>query len=266
MSVLAQLEASGEVLSPAVRAVIERLEKTIAELQERVRELEARLGLNSTNSSKPPSSDGPGVPRAAKQPKGRKRVGQHGHKGHHRMLLPPGRVDHVRVHAPETCERCGHSLVGAEEMLPAQVHQVVEVPPVRAEMTEHRMLCLRCPGCSAPNRAAVPAGGKGFGPRVSALVGVLVGHYRMSRRSVTDLLGQLLDVPAPSLGSTEACTQETSAALEAAYGEIKAEVRGSGWACVDETPWKLRGQKMWLWVGAAERATVCRLGRGRGRR
>jgi transposase len=128
------------------------------------------------------------------------------------------------------------------------------------------VLCLRCPGCSALNRAPVPAGGKGFVPRLTALMGVLIGHYRMSRRSVTDLLGRLLDVPAPSLGSTEACTQETSAALEAAYRDIQAEVRGSWWACVDETPWKLCGQKRWLWVGAAERATAFRIGRGRGKK
>ncbi|HEX2078073.1 MAG TPA: hypothetical protein VHG08_10195, partial [Longimicrobium sp.] len=44
-----------------------------------------------------------------------------------------------------------------------------------------------------------------FGPRLTALAGLLIGHYRMSRRSAVDLLGRLLDVPAPSLGSTEAC-------------------------------------------------------------
>ena len=200
MSAIEQLEASGEVLSPAVRAVIERLEKTIAELQERVRELEARLALNSTNSSKPPSSDGPGVPRPAKKPKGRKRGGQPGHKGHHRMLLPPDRVDEFVRHTPESCEHCGHSLVGAEEALPAQVHQVVELPAIRAEVTEHQVLCLRCPRCSGVTRKPLPEGGKRFGPRLSALAAVLIGHYRMSRRSVTDLLGRLLDVPAPSLG------------------------------------------------------------------
>lgn len=266
MSIVEQLEASGEVLSPAVRAAIELLERTVAELQERVRELEARLALNSTNSSKPPSSDGPGTPRASKKAKGRKRGGQPGHRGHHRMLLPPERVDEVVRHTPESCEHCGHSLAGAEEALPAQVHQVVELPAIRAEVKEYRIACLRCPKCSGLTRKPLPEGGKSFGPRLSALAGVLIGHYRMSRRSVTDLLGRLLDVPAPSLGSTEACTQETSAALEAAYGEVLAEVRASWWACVDETPWKLRGRKMRLWVGAAGRATAFHIGLGRGKK
>jgi transposase len=87
----------------------------------------------------------------------------------------------------------------------------------------------------------------------------------MSRRSVQDLVGRLLDVPAPSLGSTEACTQETSAALEAAYRAVQAEVRASWWAGVDETPWKLCGRKMWLWVGVADRATAFHIGRSRGK-
>jgi transposase len=265
MSIIEQLEAAGEVLSPGVRAATQGLEATVALLQERVRELEARVAQNSTNSSKPPSSDPPGVVRPAKKPKGKKRGGQPGHRGHHRMVLPPERVEKVE-HVPEECTHCGHSLAGAEEGRLARLHQVVELPPIRAEVKEHRMVCLRCPKCSGLTRAPLPAdvGGKHFGPRLSALTGLLVGHYRMSRRSTVDLLGRLLDVPAPSLGSTEACTQETSAALETAYQEARSEVRSSWWAGVDETPWKLCGKKMWLWVGVAQRATVFHLGRSRG--
>jgi transposase len=268
MSIVEQLEAVGAVLPPPARAVLEQIEAVVAlvpVLQERIRELEARLTQNSTNSSKPPSSDGPGVVRAAKKPKGRKRGGQPGHRGYHRMLLPPDRVDIVVQHAPQSCEHCGHSLAGAEEALPAQVHQEVELPPIRAEVTEHRLRCLRCPKCSGLSRAPLPADGKSFGPRLTALVGVLVGHYRMSRRSVQDLVGRLLDVPAPSLGSTEACTQETSAALEAAYQEVRAEVRRGWRAYVDETPWKLCGQKWWLWVGVGDGATAFHIGRSRGK-
>src|SRR3954447_4287314 len=268
MSITEQLVAAGEVLSPAVRAALEQFEALAAlvpVLQERIRELEARLAQNSTNSSKPPSSDPPGVVGPGKKPKGKKRGGQPGHRGHHRMVLPPERVEAIE-HVPQACEHCGHCLAGAEEGRPEQVHQVVELPPVRAEVTEHRMACLRCPKCSKLTRAPLPAevGGKHFGPRLSALTGLLAGHYRMSRRSVVDLLGRVLDVPAPSLGSTEACTQETSDALDLAYQAVLAEVRASKWAGADETPWKLRGKKMWLWVGVAKRATVFRVTRGRG--
>jgi transposase len=266
MSIVEQLEAAGEVLSPAVRAAIEGLEAAVALLQERVRELEARLSQNSTNSSKPPSSDGPGVVREPKKPTGKTRGGQPGHRGHHRQVQSAERVDEVVIHRAEACGHCGHGLEGAAEAKQAHAHQVIELPPIRARVVEHRMTCLRCPRCRGVTRAKLPeaVGGKHFGPRLTALGGLLIGHYRVSRRSTVDLLGQLLDVPAPSLGSTEAFTQETSTALEAAYREVETEVRRSEWAGVDETQWKLAGKKQWLWVATARRATLFHLGASRG--
>jgi transposase len=266
MSIIEQLEAAGEVLSPAVRAAIQGLEATVAALQERVRELEARLGLNSTNSSKPPSSDPPGVVRPPKKPTGKKQGGQKGHRGHHRKRIAADRVDVIVEHHPEACGHCRHSLTGAEEAKPAWVHQVVELPPIRAQVTEHRMHSVRCPKCRKLTRASLPAdvGGKHFGPRLVGLGSLLNGRYRMSRRETVDLLGRLLDVPAPSLGSTEAFVQETSTALKPAYEQARASVLRSKWAGVDETPWKRSGKKHWLWVATAPEATVFHLGVSRG--
>ena len=266
MTLLEQLEAAGEVLSPAVRAAVKGLEETVALQEERIGVLEARLGLNSTNSSKPPSSDPPGVGRAAKKPTGKKRGGQRGHRGHHRNLLAPERVDEVVTHRPGECTHCGYSLAGAANAKPAWVHQVVEMPPIRAEVTEHRRECVRCPKCRKTTRASLPAelGGSHFGPRLVGLVSVLIGRYRLSRRETADLISRLLDVPAPSLGSTEAFVQETSAALEPVYEAVLAKVRCSEAAGVDETPWGYQGKRKWLWVAAAAQATVFHLGAGRG--
>jgi transposase len=269
MSIVEQLEASGEVLTPAVREALTRLEavaSVVPALEERIRELEIRLKLNSTNSSLPPSSDGSSVKRPAKKPTGRKRGGQKGHRGHHRQLIAAERVDELREHHPAQCGHCGRGLSGAEEAKPAWVHQVVDLPPIRAVVTEHRMHCLRCPGCKRLTRASLPAQvrGRHFGPGVVALGSLLNGRYRLSRRETVDLLGRLLDVPAPSLGSTEAFAREASAALEPAYGEARAAVLRSPSAGVDETPWKLAGDKQWMWVATAVRATLFHLGSGRG--
>lgn len=266
MSIVEQLEAAGEALSPTVRAAIVGLEATVAALHERVRELEARLGLNSTNSSKPPSSDPPGTMRPPKKPTGKKRGGQKGHRGHHRKRVAAERVDTVVVHRPEACGHCGHGLAEAEEAKAAHVHQVVELPPIRAEVTEHRMECVRCPKCRKVTRAKLPAevGGKHFGPRLVGLGSLLMGRYRLSRRETVDLLGKLLDVPAPSLGSTEAFTQETSSALKPAYEEVRAEVLRSETAGVDETPWGFAGKRYWLWVAVTGGAALFHLGPSRG--
>jgi transposase len=269
MSIVEELEAAGEVLTPAVREALTRLEAAAAlipVLEERIGELEIRLKLNSTNSSLPPSSDSSSVERPPKKPTGKKRGGQKGHRGHHRQLIAAERVDELREHRPEQCGHCGHSLADAEEAKAPWVHQVVDLPPTRARVTEHRVQCLRCLGCGKLTRARLPVEvqGRHFGPGVVALATLLNGRYRMSRRETVDLLGRLLDVAPPSLGSTEAFVREASRALEPAYGEVREEVLRSEWAGVDETPWKLAGGKQWMWVAAALRATLFHLGEGRG--
>src|SRR3954451_1961876 len=76
-------------------------------LHERIRELEARLGQTSANSSRPPSSDLPqALVRPKAPPSGRKRGGQRGHRGTSRALLPVEQVDEVVVVVPEACRHC----------------------------------------------------------------------------------------------------------------------------------------------------------------
>src|SRR4051794_39830817 len=78
-----------------------------AVLQERIRELEARLGQTSCNSSLPPSSDPPHVPAKRRAvPSGRQRGGQPGHRGAYRALLPVEQVDEIVAVVPERCRHC----------------------------------------------------------------------------------------------------------------------------------------------------------------
>lgn len=278
MSIVDQLEAAGETLSPVVRATLVALEKRVqaleplepevARLEARVRELEAQLRMDSSNSSRPPSSDPPGRRPRRKRRSGRKRGGQPGHKGHHRSLLPPERVDHVLVHRPADCRHCGHSLEGAPEVGRPRLHQVVELPPVRAEVTEHRAPAVSCPACGETTRGAIPAevASSGFGPRLVALAATLTSRFRLSRRDLTAFFTDLLDVPAPSLGTTQAFVDEASAALLGAYREVREEVRASPHAGVDETGWSLRGDTRWLWTAACRGAALFHLGPSRSRR
>jgi transposase len=92
-------------------ALIEALQRRVEELERLVKDLQARLGANASNSSIPPSANPPGVPKpVAKAPTGRKPGGQPGHRGHHRQRLPLDRVDHVVAYVPETCTRCQGTL------------------------------------------------------------------------------------------------------------------------------------------------------------
>ena len=98
-------------------AVIATLRKQLAALEARVRELEERLGRNSSNSSRPPSADPPTAPApVAKQPSGRQPGAQPGHPAYLRQRLPAERVQHVRPFVPQHCRHCRAALERSEKM------------------------------------------------------------------------------------------------------------------------------------------------------
>jgi len=168
-------------LPSAVRAYLAALEAMVTSQ-------EARLRQDSSTSSRPPSSDPPKTQaqrRAPPPPVGadgepRRRGGQPGHPGHHRSLLEEERVDRVVAVTPPACRGCGMGL--AMEAGPGDPAdewvQVVELPPVRAEVSEYRLAARRCGGCGVVTRAARPAeaGGGSFGPRLHGVATLLVGR------------------------------------------------------------------------------------------
>src|SRR5918912_1545952 len=133
----------------------------ILALQEQVRELEARLGQNSSNSSRPPSSDPPQAPARPKAPpSGRKRGGQPGHRGAFRALLPVEQVDEIVAVMPERCRHCAQPFPETVASRRGRVwrHQVVELLPLAVRVTEYHMVVRRCAQCGKRTRADLPAG------------------------------------------------------------------------------------------------------------
>jgi transposase len=261
-------------LHPAAQAVIVALAQQVAALSGRVRELEGRLGQTSSNSSRPPSSDPLGARRAKRAPpagpSGRRPGGQPGHAAHQRALLPPERVDAVVDHWPAACAACGgpldrHDHDGARGGSAGVVpHQVTELPPVRAHITEHRLHRVRCGACGHTTGAALPADvpAGAFGPRLQATVAFLSGRYRLSRREVADLCGALLDAPL-SVGSVDGLCQATSEALAAPVAAAQASVAAAPRANADETGWRQAGRSRWLWAAVTPVATVFRVATSR---
>jgi transposase len=186
----------------------------IRELEEQKGELQARLGQNSTNSSRPPSTDAPGTARPVKgEVTGRAPGGQPGHEKHERRLVPLEQVSQVVEVVPEKCEGCGHRLKG-EDGEP-QRYQVTEVEPIVARVVEYRCHTLECERCARRTTAAVPPEARhAFGERLSALVCLLMGHYHLSQRQVQQVLEEVLGVPL-SLGMVPKLSQQMSQALEA---------------------------------------------------
>src|SRR5262249_40888297 len=164
----------------AILALVESLKGRVAELERRVGDLEARLKLNSTNSSRPPSSDPIGLKRKPPAPRsGRKRGGQPGQPRAPPPLGPPGKARSSTQGPPTACRRCGPALLG--DAPTPLVHQVAELPRIEPLVDEYRLHRLACPRCGIATCAALPAGVPtgGFGPYLQAVLSTLAGGYRL---------------------------------------------------------------------------------------
>ena len=237
---------------------------TVDDLKAEIAELRERLGQNSSNSSKPPSSDPPSYkPTPRRGPQGRKRGGQPGHQGSTRKLLPAAEVDHLVELKPASCVGCGRKLRGADPT--PERRQVSEVPPVRAEVTEYRRHALRCRGCGRLTLADWPAGVPpgAFGPRAQAVVGYLTGRLGASHRDVTEAMAVLHGLRL-SAGSVSAIQRRISEALAGPVEEARRFARQQLAQHVDETGWRECGRMKWLWVNATRDVTAFELLPGRG--
>lgn len=257
---VAALEEEKRLLQSAVERA-DALARELETLKKENAELRARLNLNSSNSSKPPSTDGPGVKRRAAKRKGRKRGGQPGHDGAVRQLLPP---DEIVDHRPTQCRKCAHPLAG-NDAEPTRF-QVLELPEIKAHVTEHRGHALSCPGCGTVTRESLPAHvlRHGFGPRLTGLVAYLTGFGRLSKRQVVELCQHAFATPI-SLGAVSALEQDVAAALAAPVEEARAAVRTQAVVHMDETGWREEKKRAWLWMTVTSVAIVFQVARSRGK-
>jgi transposase len=244
-------------------AVIDGLEKRLAEAEQQIKELRARLDQNSTNSSKPPSTDPIGVKRRPPAPPSKKRRGgQKGHPRRMRALVPPERVASVTDCKPTACRRCGQALSG-DDAGPLR-HQVAELPPIEPEVHEYRLHRLCCPRCKTVTCGDLPDGvpRTSFGPRLHAALSVLTGAYRLSKRQVSQLCSDLLGLTI-SVGMISKLERVTAEVLEGPVAELAEAVKAAEAANIDETGWREGGRKAWLWVVVTSLGTVFRIARSR---
>jgi len=248
----------------AVAAVFLCMQQRISDLEAKVRDLEARLKLNSTNSSKPPSSDPIGLKRKPPAPcSGKKRGGQPGHRKAHRALVPPEKIRETTHCKPTACRRCGHELSG-EDPEPL-IHQVAELPKIEPIVDEYRLHRLTCPDCGETTCGALPAGVPTgcFGPYLQAVLAVLVGAYRLSKRQTQQLVSDLFGLSI-STGMISKLERQSAAALEAPYNELATSVHESEVVNIDETSWRENRHKAWLWATVTGLCTVFTIAKSRG--
>jgi len=242
-----------------LRAENAALRARLADFEKRFAELEARLKENSTNSHRPPSADPPGTQRRRRKPSGRKQGAQRGHKGTTRSLVPIDEVDEVVEHFPTSCRGCRRVLKAKAEPGDPEPrrHQVWEAPRVEPTVTEHQACGKKCE-CGEVTFADLPSAvaGSCLGPRALAMVALLTGRFRLSRREAQEALRVLAGIDV-SLGSVTAAEQAMSAALAKPYEEALAAVRLAEVLYADETGWfERRHVRAWLWIAVTSALAV----------
>ena len=234
-------------------AIVPLLQAKVAELERKI----AQLTRDSSNSSKPPSSDGPAARPKARPPKKskkRKRGGQPGHKGKNRDLIPASEVDLVEEILPAVCEHCHKPLAAPGNCEEGKYfrYQVVDIPEVKPHVTEYRLRCIRC-ACGAETWAELPRNVRsGFGPRLTAFAAYLTAVHRVTRRGLMDIFKTIFGIDI-SLGSVCNLHEEMSRSLAPSYEEIKKALPQQKVVNVDETGWRSMGRSMWLWIFVAPR-------------
>ncbi|MGH9538372.1 MAG: IS66 family transposase [Terriglobales bacterium] len=260
-----QLQRENERLQREVedlqRKVAER-DQQIADAEKQIADLERQLALrqrNSTNSSKPPSSDGLAGEqrlRGRKHKSKRKPGGQPGHAGHYRLLVPTAEVSAVEVVLPKQCAHCGRSLPqkpgkATTEGEPRR-HQVTEIPPVKADITEYQFPHVVCSDCGKATRAPLPEEIAGhFGPQLTALIAYWTVVCRLPRRLVEAMLADVLGIEI-SLGSTQKAWEEVSQAVAQPVQQLQKQLPREAVLNVDETGWRTNGDKRWIWALVAQ--------------
>jgi transposase len=247
------------------RTYIKQLEEENAALKKRIEELERRLGINSQNSSKPPSSDPPGtaivLPPVCRH---KKRGARKGHPPFMRTLLPPQLVTKRIEISPQVCP-CGSARLQETTEEPRR-HQIVDIPPIQPQVTEYIQPVYRCKDCGALVYQPLPDTIKRryFGPGLLALVGILTGSLNTSKRKALALINEVFGVPM-SLGGLSACEEQISQALTQPYQKLFEYMQQQSTAHADETGWP-RGnrQKGWLWTMCCATAAVFLIQAGRG--
>lgn len=227
----------------------------VSALEGKIEDLQEKLNINSTNSSKPPSSDF--VKRRQEQKKvkrkskkKRSKGGQPGHKGKTRPLLAVEEVDHIKKCFPEASCECGGKIIC--EIDHFKRHQVHELPMMRPVVTEFQIYQGKCEeDCGRKHTGQLPLGisYNMLGPLAIAKVTTLTGGYRLSKRNAAAIFNDFYGLSI-SIGTVSNAEKIVSKALispvEAAKQYVQTSIEAKH---ADETSHKEQNKRMWAWVG-----------------
>jgi transposase len=235
---------------------IEELTTTVNKLQARVEELESRIKKDSHNSNKPPSSDGVRKRKESRSRRksGRKQGGQNGHEGNQlKMTETP---DTIVVHRLHRCRSC-HGSLKDTAVKGHERRQVFDIPPVKLEVTEHRVETKVCPHCGKVSKADYPDDVRRpaqYGSRIKGFTVYLNQYQLIPYERLVELLKDLFGVNI-SAGTVYNFNKQGYEILEPVEQTIKDQLRESPLLHADETGVSCGNSLQWLHVLATSHLT-----------
>src|SRR5579871_2328636 len=244
----------------------QQLREQVGQVGRRLHELEGQLAKDSHNSSKPPSTDGyDKKTRSLRQKSGKKPGGQQGHAGSTRHLVEmPDEIIRVR---PEQCAHCQASF---PQDLPAQGYQRrqrIDLPEIKAHVTEYQALSVRCPRCQQVTQGAFPdevAAAIQFGPMLKGLALYLLYGQLLPYARTAELLSDVCGCHL-SPGTLEAFVAEGADRLIETEELIKQALRAADVLGTDETGVRVQGVLQWVHVARTDHLTHYAVHRKRGK-
>jgi transposase len=272
MSLIPQLpEEIFDALHPAAQVYIRYLEELIREqaaqilrLEERVRDLENRLSKNSSNSSKPPSSDGLGKkPKSLREHSGKKPGGQLGHEG--KTLNRVAEPNHIVLHTPFSCENCNADLVGAE-VVGLEKRQVFDLPKPEIEVTEHQAEAKICSCCGHRTKAVFPENVIApvqYGERIQALAAYFDNQHFIPADRLCQLFEDVFGISI-SPGTCANIDKKLFWQLATFEASLKAHLIAGKILHLDETGMRCSKKLHWIHVASSDTATFYGIHQRRG--
>lgn len=272
-----QLDQVFSMLPPASRPLVEMLVRmyednlterdvVISDMEARIRHLEGLLKQNSSNSSRPPSSDGPKKETSGKGNKGkggkRSAGGQKGHTGSTLKMVAAEEVAKVENYYPSACEQCGEDLRGKE----AQHYdrrQVFDIPPIEMEVTEHRAHWKQCSCCAHRTQGAFPEEATNnavYGSNIRAFASYLMVYQILPYGRAAELLSDFIG-SGPGVGTLDNMLSQADAKLVDFTQRVRKVLQDASVAGFDETSICTSEGQRYAHVARTEQHTLYHLGR-----